>query len=120
MNAQTFGILAVTLLAPAAAGWMTMNIEKASFLGLLLLVTVAFVALLLDFFQPLFWATALAVIFFPVHKRIVGLVRGRNTLASALTLIVIVVTVLLPSWFIASAVVNEGVVAIHAHPERRG
>jgi len=86
-----------------------MNIEKASFLGLLVLVTIAFFALVLDFLEPVFWATALAVIFHPLHMRIVPLVKGRNTLASFLTLFVIIVTVLIPSWFIASAVVNEAI-----------
>ena len=67
-----------------------MNIEKASFLGLLVLVTVAFFALLLDFLEPVFWASALAVIFHPLHTRIVTLVKQRNTAASFLTLIVII------------------------------
>lgn len=84
-----------------------MNIERASFIGLLLLVTAAFGVLLLDFVQPVFWAAALAVLFHPVHMRVRGLVNERATLAAAITLVVICITVLFPAWFILSAMVNE-------------
>ncbi len=84
-----------------------MNVEKASFIGLLAVVTVAFFALLLDFLQPVFWATILAVIFHPVHVRFLKVLGQRRTLASFLTLLVIIVTVIIPTWFIASAVINE-------------
>jgi predicted PurR-regulated permease PerM len=84
-----------------------MNVEKASFMGLVALVTVAFFALLLDFLQPVFWAATVAVIFYPVQIRLLKAVGQRQTLASFLTLLVITVTVIIPTWFIASAVINE-------------
>ncbi len=84
-----------------------MNIEKMSFLGLLTLVTLAFFALLADFVEPVFWAATLAVIFHPVHTRFLALTRERRTLAAALTLVVIIFTVLIPAWFIMAAVINE-------------
>jgi len=84
-----------------------MNVEKTSFIGLLALVTVAFFALLLDFLQPVFWAATLAVIFRPVQVRLLKAVGQRQTLASFLTLLAITVTVIIPTWFIASAVINE-------------
>ncbi len=83
------------------------NLEKASFIGLLVLVTLAFFALLLDFLQPVFWAATLAVIFHPVHVQFLQVLKQRRTAASFLTLLVITVTVLIPAWFIAAAVVNE-------------
>jgi len=83
------------------------DIERASFIGLLLFVTVAFVALLLDFLQPVFWSATLAVLFHPAHRRFLQLVKGRNTLASFMTLLLICITVLLPAWFIVSAMISE-------------
>jgi predicted PurR-regulated permease PerM len=84
-----------------------MNLEKASFIGLLALVTVAFFALLLDFLQPVFWAAILAVIFYPVHMRFLARLRQRRTLASFMTLLVITITVIIPTWFIAASVISE-------------
>ncbi len=84
-----------------------MNTEKVSFIGLLTLVTIAFLALLADFFESIFWAATLAVIFHPLHGRVLQLTRERRTLAALLTLFVIIVTVIIPSWFIASAVISE-------------
>jgi len=83
------------------------NLEKASFIGLLGLVTLAFVALLLDFLQPVFWAAILAVIFHPVHVWFLRLVKQRRALASFMTLTVITITVIIPTWFIAASVVSE-------------
>lgn len=84
-----------------------MNLEKASFIGLLIAVTLAFFGLLGGFIQPLFWAATLAVIFHPVHRLAVDRVAGRANLAAFLTLAVVCITVLIPAWFIASAVLTE-------------
>ena len=84
-----------------------MNVEKASFIGLLGLVTLAFFALLLDFLQPVFWAAILAVIFHPVHAWFLQLVKQRRVLASFMTLLVITITVIIPTWFVAASVVSE-------------
>lgn len=84
-----------------------MNLQNASFIGLLAAVTIAFFMLLLDFLQPVFWAAVLAVIFHPVHLRLMKVVGSRRTLAALLNLLVIIVTVIIPAWFIAYAVVNE-------------
>jgi predicted PurR-regulated permease PerM len=84
-----------------------MNIQNGAFIGLLTLVTLAFFGLLADFVQPIFWAATLGVIFFPVHKRLLQLVRQRQSIAAGLTLVVICITVIIPMWFITSSVANE-------------
>ena len=71
-----------------------MNLETRSFLILLVAVTLAFLALLADFAQPIFWAAALAVIFHPVHIRVLARVGRRQSIAALLTLLVIILTVL--------------------------
>jgi predicted PurR-regulated permease PerM len=87
-----------------------MNLQNGSFIGLLAVITVAFFGLLADFIQPIFWAATLGVIFFPVHKRFLRLVRQRQSIAALLTLVVICITVIIPMWFIASSVANEAAV----------
>lgn len=84
-----------------------MNIESASFTGLLVLVTLVFVAVVADFLLPIFWAATLAVLFRPVYVQLEQRLRQRRSLASLLTLLLICVTVLLPAWFVSVAVINE-------------
>ncbi|MDP6436557.1 MAG: AI-2E family transporter [Gammaproteobacteria bacterium] len=84
-----------------------MNLQNASFIGLLALVTLAFLGLLADFVQPIFWAATLAVLFHPAFIRILAVVKDRNSPAAFLTLLLICITVIIPTWFIASAVVTE-------------
>jgi predicted PurR-regulated permease PerM len=84
------------------------NMQTASFIGLLALVTLAFLGLLADFFQPVFWAATLAVVFYPTLLFMQRRVKGGNTLAATLTLLVICITVVIPLWVMASAFVTEG------------
>jgi len=84
-----------------------MNMEKAVFIGLLAVVTMAFFGLLGGFAQPLFWAATLAVIFHPAHNKASQVLPGRPNLAALVTLLVICITVILPASFIATAVLKE-------------
>ena len=84
-----------------------MNFQTASFIGLLTLVTLAFFGLVADFLQPIFWAAILAVIFYPVNQRMRQLLGRRKSTAALLSLLIICVTVIIPFWFVASAVVGE-------------
>ncbi len=47
-----------------------MSIQRASFYLLLTVVTIAFIWLLIPYYSAVFWAVILAIIFFPVHKRL--------------------------------------------------
>ena len=51
------------------------SIQDWFFLGLVILVTLAFFGLLADFFQPIFWAATLAVIFHP-SSHLTGIARA--------------------------------------------
>jgi predicted PurR-regulated permease PerM len=84
-----------------------MNLQNVSFIALLAAVSLAFVGLLSDFLQPIFWAATLAVLFYPVYTPLLDLTRGRRGLAAGLTLIVICCTVLAPAWFMVSSVISE-------------
>lgn len=84
-----------------------MNLQKAAFIALLTAVTLAFFGLLSGFVQPLFWSATLAVIFQPVHARTLILTSRRRNLAALLTLLVVCVTVIIPSWFVATSVLTE-------------
>jgi len=84
-----------------------MTLQSAAFIGLLTLVTLAFFGLLADFVQPIFWAATLAILFHPAFKGSLSLAKGRRSIAAFLTLLLICITVVIPAWFVTSAVVNE-------------
>ncbi len=77
------------------------------FIGLLIAATIAFVALLSGFWQPIFWAAVIGILFRPVEIRIAARLKGRNTLAAVLTVIMIFFTVIVPAMLVASAVTVE-------------
>ena len=77
------------------------------FIGLLVVVSIGFFLLLWGFWEPIFWAAVLGVLFRPVETRLAARLQGRETLATVLTLILIFFTVLVPAIFLASVVAVE-------------
>ena len=84
------------------------NLENKSFLLLLALVSVAFVAILLPFYGAVFWGTVLAIIFQPVQRRFEARFNQRRGAAAAVTLLIILIIVILPLSLLAGALVQEG------------
>lgn len=83
------------------------TVQNGFFLLLVTLVTVAFLVLLQDFLQPLFWAAVLAVIFYPLYLRFQQSLRSRSSLSAVLTIFVILAVVILPLFLIGMAVTQE-------------
>ncbi|MEY4640735.1 MAG: hypothetical protein RLZZ227_729 [Pseudomonadota bacterium] len=86
------------------------KVEQATFLLLLLLVTVLFLFLLRPFFEPIFWACAVSLLFYPVQMRLVERLGNRPNLIALLTLLLCVIVVVLPVLLILSSFVAEGTV----------
>ena len=86
------------------------TLENASFLTLIVLVTLGFVVLIQGFFEPIFWAAVLAILFAPVYRRLHGRTGGRGALAASLTLVAVLLLVVLPLLGIGAAVTNEAVI----------
>ena len=82
-------------------------IQRISFGILLVTVTAAFLWLIRGFLQPVFWAIALGILFVPVHARILHRVKGRESLAAGLTLIVVLLLAIIPLAGIITAVASE-------------
>ena len=81
----------------------------AGFVTLLIVLALALYLcwlMLRPFLNVLLWATVLAVVFYPMHRRIRARVRGPSASAALSTLLVIVL-ILLPVTFISVAVVRE-------------
>lgn len=77
------------------------------FLLLLCLVTAGFLVILWPFWAAVFWGVVLAVLFAPLHQRILARMPQRPTLAALATLIVCLVIVILPLVAIGASLVRE-------------
>jgi predicted PurR-regulated permease PerM len=95
--------------APSPRGLVMQNV---AFLLLVVLTTVAFFALLRDLLMPVFWAAVVATVFQPVHRRYLGRVGGRRSLAALLTLLTILVLVVVPLALVGLAMSREAI-ALH-------
>lgn len=85
-----------------------MSIQRTSFYVLLALVTIAFIWLLLPYYTAVFWAVILAIIFFPVHRRLERMLRGRGGIAALLTVLLCICLVILPAMLILGSLIQEG------------
>lgn len=87
----------------------TSALQRASFLVLLVIITLAFVGMLQDFLQPLFWAAILATFFYPVYCRGLQLLGDRPTLVAIGTIAIILCLVILPLGVIGLAMAREAI-----------
>jgi predicted PurR-regulated permease PerM len=83
------------------------KLEDQNFLLLLFAVSLAFVGILQPFYGAVLWAVVMAVIFAPIYREILRLMRGRPTLAASITVVIIVAMVLLPLAIVAIALTQE-------------
>ncbi|TFW10191.1 AI-2E family transporter [Oxalobacteraceae bacterium OM1] len=82
-------------------------LQQKVFLLLLVLVTLAFGAILLPFYGAVFWAAVSAIVFAPVHRRIRAAFGTRHNVAALVTLLLALVIVIIPLLLIANALVQE-------------
>jgi predicted PurR-regulated permease PerM len=77
------------------------------FLVLVLLVTVAFLAVILPFFGAVLWAVVAALLFSPLNDRLRARLNGRSTLAAVLTLLVLIGIVIIPALVIGALLIDQ-------------
>jgi predicted PurR-regulated permease PerM len=83
------------------------NLQQKFFLLLLALVTLAFIYILLPYSGAIFWGVVLAILFAPLHRRILRETRHKQTVAALITLSLIVVMVILPLSMITASLVKQ-------------
>jgi predicted PurR-regulated permease PerM len=84
-------------------------IQNVSFLLLVALTTVAFLALIASFLMPVFWAAVLATVFFPLQRRYVARLNGRRSLAALATILTIIGLVVAPLLLVGLAMSREAI-----------
>jgi predicted PurR-regulated permease PerM len=85
----------------------SMTLENATFVSLLLVASLAFVFVVQDFLQPVFWAALLASLFYPVQIRLLARLGDRNGLCALIVLALIVLIVIVPLALVGGAVTRE-------------
>lgn len=91
---------------PATPDPDTVSAHK-TLLVLMLLVAVALGWILLPLFGIILWAIIIALLFQPLHRRLLVPLRHRRTPAALLTLAIAMVLVMLPLALVAASMVNE-------------
>lgn len=85
------------------------GVQQIFFFGLLLGTTSVFLWMLGSYLLPVFWAAVIAIIFYPIHRRILHRVGSRAGLASLLTIGAVLVTVILPLSLVVTMVTQESI-----------
>lgn len=88
---------------------MREQLERRAFLLLLAAVTLAFGFILEPFWSSIFWACAVAVIFFPLQNLLVRYWGHRPNTNALVTLAVCMTIVVIPVIFLTTAFVQEGI-----------
>ena len=98
---------------------MPTRFEQGGFLLFLALVSLALLAVMMPFFQPLLWAVLAAIMFQPLYRWILIRRSGHETQAALLTLLIILLAVVLPALWIGSAVFAQATQLFLAFREGR-
>jgi predicted PurR-regulated permease PerM len=93
---------------PRAPG--SLVLEDRAFLVLLVAVSLAFAWTLWPFSGSILWGVILAIVFIPLYRHLLRLLRQRPSPAALATLATIVVSVILPVTLIGALLVQEGTV----------
>lgn len=92
------------------------TMQQRAFLVLLAAVSVAFAAILWPFYEAVFWGVALAILFKPLHRRLLLRMPRKPNLAALSTLLLCLVVVILPMTLIAASLAQE---ATHIYDRMR-
>ncbi|HYC46919.1 MAG TPA: AI-2E family transporter [Burkholderiales bacterium] len=84
-------------------------LQDRPFLVLLVAITAAFAWILWPFYGVIFWATVLAILFAPLHRRLTKRMGQRHNLAALATTAVIVLIVILPAGIVTGLLIQEGI-----------
>lgn len=81
--------------------------QNRTLLVLLAAVSAALAWILLPFYGTILWGAIIAMLFAPLHRRLLRKMPGRPTLAAVLTLLTVLVVVILPLALITAAMARE-------------
>ncbi|QWG21166.1 AI-2E family transporter [Bradyrhizobium sediminis] len=83
------------------------TIEDNAFLLLIVAVSLAFAWILLPFYGAILWGTVTAILFAPLHRRLLKSMGRRRNVAAFATIVMIIAIVILPMTLIAASLTQE-------------
>lgn len=83
------------------------RIEDGVFLGLVLVVSIAFALVIEPFFAAILWGVIAAILFAPVNQALLERMPSRPNTAAGITLLMIVAVVILPAIVLGATLVQE-------------
>lgn len=87
---------------------MKESLAQKIFFGLLLLaVTAAFIWLIRGFLQPIFWAVALGIVFYPMHLKVLNITGQSESVGSGISLALVLLLAILPLAGVMATVTQE-------------
>ncbi|MGP9833413.1 AI-2E family transporter [Marinobacter sp. NSM] len=87
---------------------MYAKLETRTFLAMLVGVSIAFALLMKPFFGPIFWAIAIALIFYPFNQWLTRRMGDRPNINAMITLLVCIIIVVIPVLGLGAALITEG------------
>jgi len=91
-------------------------LEDKTFLAIVVAVSAAFALVIWPFYGAVLWGSAIAILFAPLHRKILARLHGRPNLAAVATLLVIVAIVIVPLIVIGALLVRQAA-AVYEHLE---
>lgn len=88
---------------------MKKRLPHIFFLTLIFLVTAAFFGLVNEYLLAIFWAVVLAILFHSTHRWFLQKTNHKENVASALTLLTILLLVVIPLLIVAASITNQGI-----------
>ncbi|RZA16393.1 MAG: AI-2E family transporter, partial [Proteobacteria bacterium] len=86
------------------------NLQNKTLLLLLILVTIAFIWILLPYYGAVFWAVILGIVFAPLQRLVMMKLNRRRNISSLVTLTTALLIAILPVIIISALLVQEGAV----------
>lgn len=96
---------------------MQQSLQNRFFLLLLSILTVTFLLFLVPFWGAIFWAVAIAIIFFPLQVWLTEHLGGYRTIAAAITLTCSILIVMVPVALVVIEIVQEATKLYQAFEE---
>jgi predicted PurR-regulated permease PerM len=82
-------------------------LERRIFVGLVIVVTAAFLWMVRGFLVPIFWAAVFAILFQPAFQRLTVELKGRRSAAAGIATLLVVVAVLIPAALLLGALARQ-------------
>lgn len=88
-------------------------LSRHAFLLLLGLVSLGFGWILLPFFGAAFWGTVLAIVFMPVHRRLLSATGNKPNCTALISVFLIVLILVLPAALLAASLIDQALLLYH-------